>query len=353
MRLLTLFFFSLAIFALSAEEKPITTDKVYIGASEATTNEKSEEELQKARLLKSEKRQKLVLAAKLSEARSGAKHVQRADGSYCANSLAQFMLQGEDDISGLNRFHYRLNDDAWLDYLGPVSIAQEGEHYLKWESIDRVGNREDQQSLKIRIDNTPPTLTPTPVGRFVTGRNGYTAAPQFQLAVRAHDAGCGVQAVYMNLDNGGWTPLKGTALLFEKPGTHHVQLMAEDILNNRSAIKQMTVTIDATPPRLVILASPAPLVENGASVCRPGTVVSLAAEDDETQVARIEYRYSPNNEWIGSMDTRQPLQDTREFFIEARAIDSVGNTTEQIPSFRCRVWGEPPTTKIIMHGGDK
>ncbi|HNL11557.1 MAG TPA: hypothetical protein PKM44_13650, partial [Turneriella sp.] len=331
---LVLSFFCFAGLVAQSSDIPLSTDKVYIGKPEGVRNETPEEDIIKARQLKAEKRRSLELTARLSEARSGARSVQLADKSYCANSRAQFAIAAEDDLSGLARFHYKIDDAEWMSYTGPVSISAEGVHYLKWESFDKVGNREDQQTLKVRIDDTAPALTVTPHGRFVVRKNGFIAAPGFRFVVSAHDHDCGLQSMYANINNEGWHALKG-GIDFEKPGLHQAQFMADDILGNRSNVTAHTVEIDGTAPVTRIEVTPRPIQAESDLVCKPNTVVTISAADRESAVERIEYRYSPNAAWAGSMDTTMPVARSENFYIEARSRDIVGNTESKPAIFKC------------------
>lgn len=340
-----------AVFAQSGEV-PLTTDKVYIGKPEAIRNETPEEAIIKARQLKADRRKGLELTARLSEARSGARFVQLADKSYCANSRAQFAIAAEDDQSGLARFHYKIDDAEWVSYAGPVSINEEGVHYLKWESFDKVGNRESQQSLKVRIDNTAPVITVTPQGRFVIKKEVFIAAPGFRFVVKTHDQDCGVQSVYGNLDNEGWRAISGGVDL-EKPGLHQVQFMADDILGNRSEVLSYKVEIDSAPPTTRIEVTPPPLQTENDLVCKPNTVVTVSAADRESAVERIEYRYATDAAWAGSMDTNLPVAKSENFYIEARSRDIVGNTEGKPAIFKCRTSGRPPKTVIAPVGEKK
>lgn len=335
-----------------SSDVPLSSDKVFIGKPEAIRNETSEEAIIKARQLKADRRKGLELTAKLSEARSGARFVQLADKSYCANSRAQFAIAAEDDQSGLARFHYKIDDAEWVSYAGPVSINEEGVHYLKWESFDKVGNRESQQSLKVRIDNTAPVITVAPQGRFVFKKDGFIAAQGFRLAVSAHDRDCGLQSVYGSADNEGWRALSG-GLDFEKPGMHLAQFMADDILGNRSEVISYRVEIDGAPPVTRIEVTPPPLQVGNDLVCKPDTVVTVAASDRESAVERIEYRYSADAVWVGSMDTTLPLAKSENFYIEARSRDIVGNTENRTAVFKCRTSGPPPKTVITPVGEKK
>lgn len=332
-----------------SSDVPLTTDKVYIGKPEAIRNEASKAEISKARERKATRRRSLEMAERLSQGLSGARYVQLADKSYCANSRAQFAINAEDDESGIARFHYKIDDADWVVYTGPVSITKEGLHDLKWESFDKVGNRESQQSLRVRIDNTPPILTISPQGRFTARNKRLIAAPGFRFKVTAHDQGCGVQGVYAKVDSGGWSTID-TAVDLPNSGIHQVLFMAEDILGNRSDIIAHTVEIDAKAPVTELAVQPPPVRSGATLLCRPNTLITITASDHESGVERIEHRFAPDADWVSSVGSTMPVDRSDNFYLEARSVDAVGNTESKPVVFQCRAVGAPPRTVITPLG---
>jgi hypothetical protein len=336
-----------------AGEAPLTTDKVYIGKPESANNEVTEEENAKTRALKVNAAKVRSLGASGEGARDGARAIKIREGVYCANSRAQFTVSGDDNLSGLARYRYRVDDGGWIDYVSPVSIAQNGMHYLKWESVDRVGNWENQQSIRIDIDNNPPVVSAVPLGRHGIHRGLLVARPGFRLKVSARDDLCGVRLIYADVDGTGWSEVKDGSIEFTQPGLHRVQLQADDILENRSASTVVEVQIDPRPPMVYIRAVPAPVRIDGALVCKSGTVVEIRAGDAESEVGQLEYRYAPDGEWIGNVAYDLSVNKRNDYYVEARATDIAGNTSNPSTSFTCKAVGRPPTTVIIPRDGKK
>jgi YD repeat-containing protein len=77
------------------------------------------------------------------------------------NTNVTVTLSATDDASGVARIEFNLDGVGWMHYTTPVVISTEGVHTFQYRSIDRSSNVETPNSLIIRIDKTPPTVTYT------------------------------------------------------------------------------------------------------------------------------------------------------------------------------------------------
>lgn len=75
------------------------------------------------------------------------------------NTDVQVTLSATDDDSGVARTEYNIDNAGWTTYTAPVTLSAEGVHTFQYRSIDRAQNQEQDQSLTVRIDKTPPTVT--------------------------------------------------------------------------------------------------------------------------------------------------------------------------------------------------
>ena len=74
-------------------------------------------------------------------------------------STAIISLNASDALSGINKTFYRINDGEWEEYKGEINISVDGEHIIRFYSIDNAGNREGEKNITIKIDTRAPTLT--------------------------------------------------------------------------------------------------------------------------------------------------------------------------------------------------
>jgi hypothetical protein len=88
------------------------------------------------------------------------------DSGWYAGDV-QVTLKAADNLSGVDRTYYSVDGGAAQVYGGPFAHAAKGTHTITFWSADEAGNVEDRNadanSLVLRIDGVPPTITPTRV----------------------------------------------------------------------------------------------------------------------------------------------------------------------------------------------
>lgn len=75
--------------------------------------------------------------------------ITRVDGN--ARKISINHIQARDYFSGLKNIFYSLNNSEMQTYLEPILILEPGEHELKMQAVDNVGNRTTVQSERIFI----------------------------------------------------------------------------------------------------------------------------------------------------------------------------------------------------------
>jgi VCBS repeat-containing protein len=73
-------------------------------------------------------------------------------------SDAVLTLSAHDDLSGVAKTEYRVNNGAWTTYTGSIPAFHNGVYQVVYRSIDNAGNVETEQSKTIQVDTTSPTL---------------------------------------------------------------------------------------------------------------------------------------------------------------------------------------------------
>jgi sialidase-1 len=98
-----------------------------------------------------------------------------------------------DDLSGVARTEYRLNDGDWKLYEGVINIASEGTNVLDYRSFDRAGNIENHRNLILRIDKTAPEVTVKPDKTELWPPNGKMVP--IQVNINATDDVSGISKI--------------------------------------------------------------------------------------------------------------------------------------------------------------
>ncbi|WP_373459901.1 OmpL47-type beta-barrel domain-containing protein [Neobacillus driksii] len=122
------------------------------------------------------------------------------------NSDVTLTLESSDNLSGVARTEYRVNNGDWQAYNGTISISDEGINKVEFRSIDNAGNVEKTKSVEIKIDKTAPTLNVSFDQSVLTDRN-HQLVP-IKVLVDAKDTLSGValfelvSVVSNQMDNG-------------------------------------------------------------------------------------------------------------------------------------------------------
>jgi parallel beta-helix repeat protein len=107
-------------------------------------------------------------------------------------SAVTVMLSATDDSAGVDFTMYKLDDGAWTTYTGAFSVTEEAVHTLYYYSVDKVGNREENNSVALRIDKTPPEINLTVE---------KTGLSKWLLTATVSDKTSGIAKVEFYLDN--------------------------------------------------------------------------------------------------------------------------------------------------------
>lgn len=74
-------------------------------------------------------------------------------------SSAKIKLKANDNFSGVNYTMYRVDDGEWKKYQGEINISSNGEHIIRFYSVDIVGNIENEKNVTFKIDREKPDVS--------------------------------------------------------------------------------------------------------------------------------------------------------------------------------------------------
>ena len=147
------------------------------------------------------------------------------------NSDVKITLSASDDVSGVARTAYRLDDGAWTNASTPVSITEDGNHSLRFKSTDLVGNEEPEQVLFIPVDRTPPTFTLLMNGAPLTDGAVSKDRANVSFALQASDPLSGVAETRLTVD--GTPYVEGQTLNWAgQLGEHRIAVQVADVAGN-------------------------------------------------------------------------------------------------------------------------
>lgn len=203
-----------------------------------------------------------------------------------AGDDVQVWMNAWDDGPGPLLIEYRLDDEDWSGYTGPVVISEEGLHTVRARATDAAGNVSMAYALDVGIDRTPPVLF----------------APWYRdgrLYVGVYDPGCGMAVLQYRVDGDTWWA-NDSGIIEGIVGPATVELRAFDAVGNHSDV--IVFRVPGPAPDFVDVPEGHPfhaairwLAEAGIStgtvtedgvMFRPGDAVSRQA------MAAFVYRYA-------------------------------------------------------------
>lgn len=127
--------------------------------------------------------------------------------------------------------YYSLDDGAQAIYDARVAVSQDGRHTLTYHAVSSKGKAEDDKTLSVDIDTTPPAAELTESGHAV---GDVEEEAQLRFELTAVDSLSGVASKQLLLD--GQPVAEGTTLNASELGTgsHTVGYLVTDAAGNRA-----------------------------------------------------------------------------------------------------------------------
>ncbi|NOU85370.1 hypothetical protein GC102_06195 [Paenibacillus sp. LMG 31460] len=147
-----------------------------------------------------------------------------------------------DQLSGVAKTEYQVNNGAWITYTGSIPAFVEGTYKVGYRSTDQAGNVEQVKTIEFKIDQTAPLLTVQLDKTSIWSPNHEMVT--VQAAVYASDAVSGVASVVLtsitsNEPDSGQGDIEAN---ISTPATTF-QLRAERLGNGTGRIYTITYTI--------------------------------------------------------------------------------------------------------------
>ena len=168
-------------------------------------------------------------------------------GGWYRGGTLDVSASGADGISGVSKEEVSVDGGGWAS---TAQVKGDGVHSVSWRVIDNAGNQA-ADSAEIRIDGTPPSLSPEFSG--TKGRDGWYISPVSVFA-SASDNLSGVAKVEVSAGSGGW---QTGPLTISTDGTHKPKYRAEDVAGNETNEDGPTIKIDTHVPVSFFINPPA------------------------------------------------------------------------------------------------
>lgn len=213
------------------------------------------------------------------------------DGKFFISSETHFALEAEDDLSGVARTDYQIDDGVESIYEEEFGVAgEDGQHGIKYWSTDAAGNVEPRNTQEIYLDSTPPVSSDDSDGEWYN--------TDVTVTITADDGeGSGVKEIIYKGSQMGVREGTQTEVMFEEEGIHELSYHAVDNVENVEEEKiAAPIKIDKTPP-VSKLDELDPYYDNDPLGEDP-IVLAHASSDNLSGVEKVRlYKREPGEDW--------------------------------------------------------
>ncbi len=149
----------------------------------------------------------------------------------------KIILTAEDKISRVKHIYYKIDDNKkkhFYRYPFNVKHLSEGNHTIKYYSIDNVENEEEIKKFDFFLDKSPPKTLDEVIGnKFFANGVGYSSG-RTKFKINAVDNKAGLREIYYSLDGKKYQIYEKPFYLPTKSGDLEIKYYAVDFVNNSS-----------------------------------------------------------------------------------------------------------------------
>jgi len=254
-------------------------------------------------------------------------------------------LIGNDEISGLNSTKYKIDNGDLEEYNGIFVINEEGNHTVKYYSIDNASNEEETKTITIKIDKTKPTTTHSLSPSSTDGNNRWYIS-NVTITLNANDSVSGVNITKYKVDNGNWVEYIKPIKIINN-GEHTIKYYSIDNAGNEEEMKTVTIKIDKTKPTVSIKTPDNGIYFFGKKIFSWFSIriigkitIEAAANDNISGIQKVEFYVDGNLKYTDNKSQYEWTYDEPAILfhrhaVKVKATDKAGNTKE---SDEIKVW---------------
>ncbi len=137
-------------------------------------------------------------------------------------------LTATDPKSGIGFIEYKMDDGVWSRLQNDLTISDEGAHNLSYRAVDGAGNVEQERTVIVKVDHTPPSTL-------------YSIDASDSLILLARENVSGTDKTYYRLDGGTWTEYSTPLAVLG--GSHQVlEYYSTDKATNTEEVRTLDLT---------------------------------------------------------------------------------------------------------------
>lgn len=246
----------------------------------------------------------------------------------------KILITVQDNISGIKATYYTVDNKPLKKYQGSIysGYYSEGEHTIKYYSVDHVGNKEAEKSYTFYIDKTPPILVDEIMGNsFVVNGKEYSSG-RTKLKLTAVDNKAGIKEIKYSINSGPYQLYSKPFYLTSVSGSLAVVSYAEDNVGNRSVANEKSTKsrasyVDLTGPQLDYKFVGRVFKARDTIYINDKTKIKLTAFDDESGLKALTYAIDNGAEQ--PFTTMFTIPEERHHQLHIYGFDNVDNSNRK------------------------
>lgn len=164
---------------------------------------------------------------------------------------AKFTLTSEDDGAGVANSFYIIDDGKETLYSGDFDLLslENGEHTLKFYSVDHVNNREEVSSFSFFLDKLAPEIAFSVEGdQHENTSKQLFVSERSKLVLTGTDNHAGIENIYSSLDGKEKSTYSSSIPVDQPAGYHYLSYYGIDKVENKSKEVKKVFYVDTNPP---------------------------------------------------------------------------------------------------------
>ncbi|MEW6069842.1 MAG: hypothetical protein AB1485_04435, partial [Candidatus Thermoplasmatota archaeon] len=255
-------------------------------------------------------------------------------------SDAVIALAGNDAASGVKAVKYKINEEAWNNYIAPILLS-EGRHIIQFYSVDQAGNEGAVTTISVNVDKTPPDIIAIAKSKEAPANSWYNS--DVIISIVGSDTTSGLKEIKYSLDSSLWYTYS-SELELSSDGIFTVYYFAIDNAGLASEIKEKIIRIDKTQPQT------------------RKTIAGTKGENDWI-ISNAAVTFTANDKLSGTDKVFYSFDSTAFFeYIDEFVVDKEGTTTvyyystdlagnqELVKSFTLRIDKTKPVVDAALVG---
>lgn len=258
-----------------------------------------------------------------------------------------------DDVSQVDRTEFSIDNSDWETYTSPLYFNSEGEHLIKYKSVDTNKNWEKLKEFRVIVDSTPPK-SQIKISRpylhsgmdnilYVNSGTGFELMVGDQGTIPS-----GIYRIDYRINGDKWQEYADTFNLAVADGSYNLEYRATDKVQNVEDSKSLQFIMDDTPPVTSIVVNGPQYSDDKSIWVSSSNLVSFSAEDSSgCGVNFTRYKIGTRDEEI--YKSSFTFSNEGSHVIAYKSEDNIGNI-EKEKITKIIVDKDAPTVEVHIKG---